>query len=83
MALYIRQAMITGSLSRLLCTWTYQSSRFRVDVRASGRGQQTNFVIVSTVQTVKHSVLSTALPVENLAGEASLPFLATRQVRVV
>ena len=73
----------TGSLLRLLCTWRCQSSRFRVDPRASTREQQFLPAVVLLVRTVEHFVLSAALSVENLAGEARLLSTVTRQVHVV
>ena len=49
-----------------------------VDVSVSTRWQQ--LAAVSTNQTVEHSVLSTALSVKTLVGEATLPFPVQRQI---
>ena len=78
-----RRTISTGSLPLLLCTWRCLSSKFRVDTRASPREQQHVPAVVSTARTVKQPVLSTTLPVANLAGEARLLSPVTRQVHVV
>ena len=75
-----RQTICTGSLPRLLCTWRCKTLRFRVDARASPREQQYVPAVVSTVQTVEHPVLLTALPGESLVGEARLLYRCLHQV---
>ena len=70
--------MSAEDLLQLLCIWRCQSSVIRVDVSVSTRWQQS--AAVSTTRTVDHSILSTALSVETLVGEARLSFSVQRQV---
>ena len=72
--------IFTWTLSWLSCTWTSQSSIFRVDVRASTRQQQPYFTTVSTARTVSHPVRSTALLAKKFAGRARLLPLVPRRI---
>ena len=63
----------------------FEMSTFKVSGRraCAALGTAVCACFVSTVRTVKHHVLSTALLAENLAGEARLLSPVTRQVHVV